>query len=56
MSSIQKPYVPPTIETIDSNEILEAIGPVQGYGHGMDGPGGMFYQQPPMHNGFGNRD
>ena len=34
MNTLQKPYVRPTIETIDSSEILQLIGPVQGYGGG----------------------
>ena len=39
MSSPQRPYATPTIETIESSEILELIGPVQGYGV-MDGSTG----------------
>ena len=35
-----KAYSTPTIETLDSSEILDMIGPVQGYGAGFGGGGG----------------
>ena len=35
-----KNYITPTIETLESNEILDLIGPVQGYGYGSQGGGG----------------
>jgi len=56
MKSTQKPYVPPTIETIDSSEILELIGPAQGYGRQLDPATDMlFSDQPSEHRGFGSR-
>jgi hypothetical protein len=35
-----KPYLKPAIETLDSSEVLDMIGPVQGYGAGLGGGGG----------------
>ena len=39
MSNV-KNYTAPTIETLESSEILDLIGPVQGYGYGDSGGGG----------------
>ena len=56
MSSIQKPYVSPTIRTIDTSEILELIGPARGYGRQLDPTTDMlFSDQPSEHRGFGSR-
>ena len=36
-----KAYITPAVETLDSHEILELLGPVQGYGPtGTPGTGG----------------
>ena len=34
MNRYRKEYETPNIDTVDSNQILEFIGPVQGYGGG----------------------
>jgi len=36
MKAPLKPYTTPAIETLESSEILELVGPVQGYGPGND--------------------
>lgn len=33
----RKAYVTPAIETLDSSEIVDLLGPVQGYGPGSGG-------------------
>lgn len=55
MSSPQKPYLPPKIETFDSSEILKLIGPVQGYAYQMDLGMGMPNAQQSQHSGIGSR-
>ena len=37
MKNQGKTYVTPAIETLDSAEIVELLGPVQGYGPGAGG-------------------
>ena len=33
----RKVYVTPTVETLDSSEVVDLLGPVQGYGPGGGG-------------------
>jgi hypothetical protein len=41
-----KHYLKPVIETLESSEILEMIGPVQGYGGGAGGARGGMVTSP----------
>ena len=49
----QKPYLRPVIETLASSEILEMIGPVQGYGVGSGGGAHGGIITSPMSGGMG---
>ena len=55
MSPQKKLYVPPVVETIDSSEIIDSIGPARGYGHDLDGTGMLMGSQPRLHSGTGGR-